>query len=125
MTDAPPLPFAVVASAEWTVHWGGINNAGGIAGRLTKCRTADGLVFYVRENQAVAHFNVSAGERQAMKRGEVRGRQVLELCCAPALWEKLAAVVAAADALGRPVRRNRRFTPGWAERCLKNPGMQG
>jgi hypothetical protein len=104
VTAAPPLPFAVVAAARWTCHWGGINNPeGGLAGQLTKCRLG-GLVFYVRENTARDHFNQSSGERMAMKRGEVRGVQVLELWAPPAMWGRVADLVRAADPLGRPVR---------------------
>lgn len=113
-------PVTVLAACEWTVHWGGINNPeGGLHGRLTKCRTAAGLLFYVRENAALDHFAMSSGERMAMKRGECRGVQVLELWAPATVWDAVAGLVRAADALGRPVRRNARFTPKWAEAELR------
>ena len=100
----------------WSVHWGGINQLGGLDGRVTACRSG-GLDFYVREGLARDHFNTSGGERQAMKRGEKAGGvDVLELCAPAGDWGRLAALVAAADGLGRRVRRNRNFTYDWARR---------
>jgi hypothetical protein len=112
----------VAGKCRWSIHWGGLlhGESGGIDGQLTKCRLADGLVFYVRENCARDHFNTSAGERMAMKRGEkTRGVDVLELCCPADRWDEVAALVGRADAMRRPVRRNQRFTAAWAERELK------
>jgi hypothetical protein len=106
----------------WNVHWGGINHLGGIDGRVTKCRIA-GAVCYVRENFAPlgGHFHVSGGERQAFKRGAVSKRHlpVLELCPPPEQWDAIAAIVTRADVLGRPVRKNRLFSHGWAERLFR------
>jgi hypothetical protein len=66
---------------------------------------------------------MSAGERQGMKEGNVRGVQVLELCCPLAgQWDRAVALVKAHDPLGRPVRRNRNFTAAWAESELRRCG---
>jgi hypothetical protein len=126
--DPPPRPerdtrpVEVLATTTWEVHWGGINKQGGVVGQVTKCRIA-GVVCYVRETFAPlgGHFHVSGGERQAFKRGSVSRRhlQVLELCAPPEKWGAIAAIVTRADVLGRPVRKNRNFSYGWAERLFR------
>jgi hypothetical protein len=113
----------VLDQVPWTVHWGGIDNpSGGLEGQLTKCRLGD-TVFYVRENIAFmgGHFMVSSGERMGWKQGRLSGRhaQILELAAPEHDWERIAAVVQGADALKRPVRKNRRFTAKWAELHLR------
>jgi len=116
----------VLAQTFWEVHWGGINNLGGLIGQLTQCAIAVpgelfAVVCYVRENVALNHFSISGGERQALKRGALARRhpQVLELCAPPECWEDIARVVAGADGLARRVRRNRNFTVSWAERAFR------
>jgi hypothetical protein len=98
------------------------NPHGGLEGKLTKCRLG-GTVFYVRENVAVqgGHFMVSAGERMGWKQGRLARRhaQVLELVAPADEWAGIANLVHQADALQRPVRKNRRFTLKWAEAILK------
>jgi hypothetical protein len=106
----------------WQVHWGGLNNPhGGLEGRLSKCRL-NGHVFFVRENIAVSggHFEVSSGERMGWKQGRLSKRhaQVLELAAVDSGWDHIAAAIQSADALKRPVRKNRQFTIAWAERCF-------
>lgn len=119
---APQLPpLTVLATGRWSVHWGGLlhGSSGGIDGQVTKCRLPDGLVFYVRENGARDHFNTSGGERMAMKRGEKTSAvDVLELCCHPAWWDRVARLVEQVDTKRRRVRPNRNFTRAWAERAL-------
>ncbi len=115
----------VLASRNWLIHWGGLlHPQGGIEGRLTKCRLGRN-VFYVRENVVLpGHgFNITAGERQAIKCGRLakRHQQVLELAAPDHCWEELAQVVARADGLQRPVRRHRQFTAKWAESELGTP----
>lgn len=107
----------VLATATWQVHRGTIGTQGGIDGRLTKCRVGR-TVFYVRENVAMDRFHMSSNERQGLKRGSVSRRhpQILELLAPPKLWDALAELVAGADGLKRPVRKNRNFTRAWAER---------
>jgi hypothetical protein len=115
------MQLTVLARRSWQIHWGGLlhGTSGGIDGQVTKCRLPDGLVFYVRENSARDHFNTSAGERMAMKRGSnTRGRNVLELCCAADRWDEVAALVTQVDPMKRRVRANRQFTKDWAERAL-------
>lgn len=120
-TDAP---LEVVAQCGWSIHWGGIGQAGGIDGKLTACR-AGPVFFYVRENLARNHFATSSGQRMAMKRGEKAGGvEVLELCAPPADWVRLAELVTRADGLGRAVRANRNFTYEWASRQFaRRPGQ--
>lgn len=117
---APALTLAPVCKARWMIHTAGCNNpGGGIDGQVTKCRLSNGVVAYVRENLARDHFYTSSNERIGMKKGDpTRGREVLELCCAPEWWEAAAALVAELDPRGRRVRRNRNFTAAWAERVL-------
>jgi hypothetical protein len=107
----------VLEQADWQVHPGTIGQLGGIVGRLSRCRLGDAL-FFVRENVALDRFHMSSGERQGLKRGSLARRhgQILELLAPPERWDEFAAAVAAADGLGRPVRRNRNFTWAWAER---------
>lgn len=115
--------LTVLGKCYWLIHWGGCNNPeGGIEGQLTKCQLADGLVFYVRENAARAHFATSSNARIAMKRGEKAGGvDVLELCCRADRWEEVADLVARLDPMGRRVRANQRFTKDWAEAELRKP----
>lgn len=113
------MEIEVLARATWLVHWGGINHLGGISGQVTKCRYG-GIVFYVRENLALDHFNISAGERQALKCGRIARRhsQVLELLAPAVEWNCLAKLVHEADTMRRSVRRNRNFTWAWAGRTF-------
>jgi hypothetical protein len=109
----------ILSRASWSVHRDGINHLGGIEGQVTRCRS-EGVLFYVRENVALAHFRISSGERQALKAGRVARRhpQILELLAPAAVWDQLAELVHTADQLGRTVRRNRLFTWAWAERLF-------
>lgn len=120
MSDSSPI--TVLATARWQIHWSGCNNpGGGIDGQVTKCRLADGLVFFVRENLARNHFLTSSNARIAMKRGEKSGGvEVLELCCSggKGRWDELAELVRDVDPKHRPVRRHARFTAKWAEEAL-------
>jgi hypothetical protein len=90
---------------------------------LTKCRHG-GTVFYVRENIALlgGHFQISAGERMGWKQGRLSRRhlQILELAAPEGVWNQIAALVRDADALKRPVHRNRRFTSRWAEKVFES-----
>lgn len=115
-----PDQLTVLAKARWLIHWGGCNNsAGGIDGQVTKCRLA-GVVFYVRENLARNHFLTSSNARIGMKRGEKSGGvEVLELCCPPEWFDRLAAVVTELDPKHRSVRTHARFTAAWAEMALR------
>jgi hypothetical protein len=94
---------------------------------LTKCRLGT-VTFYVRENISTpaGHFHISSGERMGWKQGRLsrRHQQVLELAAPESHWERLAKLVHEADALKRPVRRNRRFTAAWAEKRLKSRTMR-
>ena len=82
----------------------------------------DGVRVYVRENlraSSLDHFLTSSGERIRRKGvdGPRNGIDVLELAAPAALWDRLAARVAALDTLGRPVVRHPRWTlrtaPEW------------
>jgi hypothetical protein len=89
-------------------------------------------VFYVRENlDNRFSFYISSGERMQEKGGNwgkrqpAAHRQILDLCTInESQWELAAAVVRRLDHLRRPVRRNRQFTPQWAERMLRQSGRQ-
>jgi hypothetical protein len=109
----------ILSQTSWSVHWGGINHLGGIDGQVTRCRH-EGVLFYVRENVALDHFQISSGERQGLKAGRLARRhpQVLELLAPATVWGPFAELVHTADQLGRTVRRNRRFTWAWAERLF-------
>jgi hypothetical protein len=48
-----------------------------------------------------------------------RHRQILELLAPLDEWDRIAGIVHEADALKRPVRRNRRFTWRWAQEVFK------
>ncbi len=113
----------ILAKTTWRIHWGGLKHPqGGLDGQLTKCRW-NGWIFWVRENVRLfgGHFGISSGERMALKEGRLAKRhaQVLELCAPSSGWDEIALAVKAADALHRPVLRNRNFTESWAKRTLR------
>lgn len=119
----------VLDQCQWRVHRNTADQGvGGLDGKLTKC-SLDGVVFYVRESlkHAGGSFMMTSGERLSWKQGTPTAgssKQVLELCCPTAAWERIAAVVAEADQLGRPVMRNRLFTAEWAEEQLRRAKCQ-
>jgi hypothetical protein len=116
---APPSPV-VTGRATWRIHAGGVNygSSGGIDGQVTRLEMA-GATFYVRENVRRDQFAGGSGVGMALKRGESRGVGVLELCAPEGCWDAVAAAVGAADAMKRPVVRNRRFTVAWAEALFR------
>lgn len=65
---------------------------------------------------------MTAGERMGWKQGRLSPRhtQVLELAAPEKEWERIAAIVRDADALQRPVRKNRLFTITWAEKQFQH-----
>jgi predicted DNA-binding WGR domain protein len=114
----------VLARGIWSFG-GGVLWRQKLEGQVTKFRWF-GHVFYVRENlDGSQAFYISANERQGEKGGvtgygrPVSGRNVLEVCTRHAAdWSIAADVVRSLDALERPVRSHRRFTPTWAEALL-------
>ncbi|MBA4019164.1 MAG: hypothetical protein C0483_18515 [Pirellula sp.] len=112
-------PFNVLAVGWWA--WGGgVYWHQKLVGQVTKCRTLDGVTFYVRENcNAIPSFYMNAGQRWGDKiEGVGDGRQTLELCAVAAEWDRIAELVTAADAKSRPVRLNKQFNAADAELCL-------
>lgn len=114
----------VLATAQWEVHYRGLNNpCGGSWGQVTKCRL-NGQVFYVRENLAGKNFYLCSAARLGLKAETIsKLPQVLELLAPADLWEELAQAVRQADQMDRPVRRNLRFTWAWAEKLFSQPSL--
>jgi hypothetical protein len=109
--------WAVVSQQGW-------NPGQHLIGQLTECEH-EGVVFWVREAlDKRTLFNVSSGERRGQKvNGPSRNRQSLELCCSEEHWERIAELVQQADALNRPVLRNRRFTRQWIDKQWTNGAL--
>lgn len=116
--------FRVLAVGN-RVFGGGVMWSNKLIGQVTKCRTLDGVTFYVREAcNAIPSFVVSSNERWGDKQdGPGRERQSLELCAPAGEWDRIAEIVRGADRLGRPVRQNEQFTATDAERCLAQSAL--
>lgn len=80
----------------------------------------DGRRFFVRENFRYDTFTCNSGVRWGLQQGHnVRGVNVLELACELDQFGELSRVVHEADALKRPVMRNRAFTLRTAPRYFE------
>lgn len=128
-----PAPSRATRGAEWlevvrrwewlVIHGRAGDPSGGLVATVVECRErATGTRFLVRENVAGrGDFTTGSGLRMGLKDGRARGagglQEVLDLWTEdPAAWERLAALVAATDALGRHVRRHQELTPAWTEK---------
>lgn len=119
-------PFNVLAVGHYAFG-GGVLWANKLVGQVTKCRSRDGVTFYVRENcNGTPSFLMNAGQRWGDKTEKVGdARQTLELCAPAEQWKLLSAMVREADPFQRPVMKNKRFTAAVAEACLNNGEFGG
>lgn len=134
LRDRAPRPSVATMAPAWlkvTRRWSWLvlhghagDSCGGMEATVTECRElATGLRFLVRENLGGrGDFTVGSALRMGAKGGRVTGagaaalQEVLDLWTEdPAAWDRLAALVAATDPLGRPVRHHRELCPAWTE----------
>ncbi len=109
----------VLAKAKYRRFQGNHANCAGVAFQVTECDYR-GLRFFVRENFRYDTFTSNSGVRWGLQQGHsVSGVNVLELACEPEFFDELSCLVHEADALKRPVVRNRRFTLRTAPRYFK------
>lgn len=114
--------FTVVRTTYWDRFFGGPQIGGGITGQVTHIR-ADGVNAYVRENIRTDTFMMNSGHRRGVAEGtaDMPGAQVLNLAT-DGDWERIAAVVRDADAMGRPVVRSRRWSMNAARELFVRKG---
>lgn len=120
-----PEWLEVLRRWEWLVLHGRAGDpSGGLVGLVLEGRErATGARFMVRENLAGrGDFTTGSALRMGAKDGRLGAagtaglHEVLDLWTEdPAAWDRLAAMVAATDPLGRPVRRHPKLCPAWAE----------
>lgn len=109
----------ILATARFRRFKANYASCTGIEFQVTKCEK-DRCLFYVRENFRYESFASNSGVRWGLQQGHhVRGTNVLELACASDQFENLARAVHEADALKRPVVRNRAFTLRTAPRFFQ------
>ena len=105
-----PARLRVLAKGRFRRFQGNYANNSGVEFQVTECEH-EGRKFFVRENFRYDTFTSNSGVRWGLQQGHaVSGVNVLELACKPEDFADLSRIVHEADALKRPVVRNRKFT---------------
>lgn len=117
------FPFTVIATKLWDRTYGGPQAGGGIEGKITFIRF-EGVTAYVRENIRVDTFMINSGHRRGLAEQQKLppGVEVLELATFGD-FARIASVIAAADALCRPVVPNPKWSVKLAAWCMRQPGV--
>jgi len=105
-----PARLRILAKGRFRRFQGNYAGNSGVEFQVTECEH-EGRRFFVRENFRYDTFTSNSGVRWGLQQGHTAsGVNVLELACKPEDFEELSRIVRKADALSRPVVRNRKFT---------------
>lgn len=112
-----PIPFIVTGLLKWRRYTGYRASEAYLVGQITRIQWGH-ITAYVRENlrlndsfmiPSTARLGITGNGKRCTPLDHY-GRSVLELACPADVWDQIARDVMQADALGRPVVRNRHWT---------------